>query len=316
MSHFSLHGDTANTAHSEASDMTPSTTRNRKAVGPTKNSSRKRKAFATSPSCAKTHVNTTSFPFLKLPGEVRNMVYSYLLVDHDHPLRFEAQSHVQQGRCSVRRLYRARPGLPDRDDLPGQPKGSITKSLTSYKTFHNFRKAQRQMTFGVRIFEACKQLNQEAAPIFYGNNLFTFEAVPHLYTFLTHFQQRLPLITKIGFSTVPPHPDHYHGPKPFVHYTLSSIFLPLSAAINLEALYLNVTILQNLSSSASLAAQNLFRNASAWMYMLAIQRKNSLAVLDVLKLPPTRHVSSPKWAISKAGQEAFRTELAKNLTMV
>ncbi|KAH7095793.1 hypothetical protein FB567DRAFT_39948 [Paraphoma chrysanthemicola] len=300
----------------EVSDMTLSSIRKKKAVGATKNSSRKRKTSATSLGCTQTHVDTTSFPFLKLPGEVRNMIYSYLLVDYDHPLRFEARSRVQQGRCSVRRLYRARPGLPDRDDLPGQLKGSITKSLISYKSFDSFRKAQRQMTFGVRIFEACKQINQEAAPIFYGSNLFTFEAVPHLYTFLTHFQQRLPFIAKIGLATVSPHPDHYYGPKPFVHYTLASIFLPLSAAINLEALYLNVSILQNLSGCAPLAAQNLFWNASAWMYMLAVQKKNSLAVLDVLKLPPTRNMSSPKWAISKAGQDAFRTELAKKLTMV
>jgi len=61
------------------------------------------------------HVDTTIFPFLRLPGEIRNMIYRYALVDTEYSVRFEAKLSKRDGRCIVKRMYRARPGPPDRD---------------------------------------------------------------------------------------------------------------------------------------------------------------------------------------------------------
>jgi hypothetical protein len=276
----------------------------------------KKKISATSNSSPIGHVDTTTFPFLKLPGEIRNLIYAYTLVDDDHSLRFEADVSKRDGRCIVKRLYRARPGPPDRDDLPNQQKGSITKPCTSYKRFDSFRKFELQMSFAINLFQICKQINGEAASIFYGNNIFTFEAVSHLYAFLIHFQQRLPLIRKLGVASNLTHPDHYLGPASIVRNTLSSIFLPLAAAVNLEALYLNVSVLQSLSGRGAIAAESLYRDAHVWMNALAVKKGNKLAVLNVLKMPPisTKPLYSPKWSVSKLGQEEFRLVLAAKLT--
>jgi hypothetical protein len=44
-------------------------------------------------------VDNTTFPFLKLPGEIRNMIYKYCLVDADYSVRLEACVSKRDGRC-------------------------------------------------------------------------------------------------------------------------------------------------------------------------------------------------------------------------
>jgi hypothetical protein len=37
-----------------------------------------------------------TFPFLSLPGEIRNMIYEYVLVDKNHPVEFRASGDNQR----------------------------------------------------------------------------------------------------------------------------------------------------------------------------------------------------------------------------
>lgn len=43
--------------------------------------------------------NDMSFPFLSLPGEVRNMIYEYALVDSKYAMRFEATMSKRGSHC-------------------------------------------------------------------------------------------------------------------------------------------------------------------------------------------------------------------------
>jgi hypothetical protein len=260
-------------------------------------------------------VDETTIPFLKLPGEIRNCIYGYALIDHDYSIRFEAEKSKRDGRCIVRRLFRARPGPADRDDLPGQQKGSVSKACTSYKRVDNFQ----QSSFSINLLQTCRQINSEAAPIFYGLNFFLCEAVPHLYAFLMHFQQRLSLVKNIGLCTYDPntYSGLYRGPSHLLHTPLHVVFPLLAQATNLEGLYFHGPMLQNLSGRANLAAAKFFLLAHDWMHAMALHKKNKLAALDIVKMPAlsSKKLNYPQWSTTKNGRDEFRTELAARLTV-
>ncbi|KAF2833215.1 hypothetical protein CC86DRAFT_414959 [Ophiobolus disseminans] len=260
------------------------------------------------------HVDTTTFPFLELSGEIRNMIYHYALTNLDYSIRFEATISKRDGRCILARLYRARPGPPDRDDLPGQARGSITKASHSYKQIDAFRHPQSR--FAINLLETCHQINSEAASYFYGENMFVFEAVPHLYAFLVHFHYRLPLIKTLGLASPAVNKGTYRGPQYLAQMPLNTIFPALAYATNLEALYLNVSVLQMLSGRGHIAARSLFQQGFVWMHALGLSGANRLRVLDVVKLPAVvGGGNGPRWA-SHAGEQAeFRKELAGALAM-
>lgn len=47
-------------------------------------------------------VDGTFFPFLQLPGEVRNMIYTYASVENEHTHRFHIVERPGNGRRSPR----------------------------------------------------------------------------------------------------------------------------------------------------------------------------------------------------------------------
>lgn len=257
------------------------------------------------------------------------MIYAYVLIDPDYAIRFEANTSPRDSRSTVRRLYRAARGPPDRDDLPGQTKGSISKAHRSYKS-----SAQAQPTdigherykripsfpqarFAVALLQTCRQIDSEAAPLFYGSNMFAFEAVPHLYAFLTHFQPRLPMVRKLGVASVNvSHLTSWRGQSHLRDTLLHAIFPLLALATNLEALYLNTPILMGLGKRPQPAAKALFEQGHMWMHALGRAKGNALAVLDVLKMPAERAGQAPKWCTDEEGQAEFRYELAGRLTVV
>lgn len=239
------------------------------------------------------------------------MIYIYAMVDNEYAIRFEAFVSKRDSRSIVRRLYRAVRGPPDRDDLSGQAKGSITKMCTSYKVGCKFRQA----SFGVHLLQACRQIDNEAAPVFYGANMFSAEGVAHLYAFLTHFQSRLPLLRKLGMACIGSNPNMYRGAQHIASTRLCSIFPILALATNLEALYLHSPVLLSLSGRPRIAAKSLFQQGHGWMHALGKAKGNALAVLDVLKMPDGRD-QAPKWCTTEEEQAEFRDELAGMLTVV
>jgi len=144
--------------------------------------------------------------------------------------------------------------------------------------------------------------------------MFVFEAVPHMYAFLVHFQHRLPLIKKLGLASPIANSHTYRGPQYLARTPLSTIFPLLTNAINLEALYLNVSVLQSLSGRGHIAAQTLFQQGFGWMHALGVKRRDRLAALDVIKLPAVVGVRGPRWATDAGAQGEFRRELAGLLT--
>jgi hypothetical protein len=246
------------------------------------------------------------------------MIYHYSLVDTEYSIRFEANVSKRDGRGIVRRLYRARPGPPDRDDLPGQRKGSITKASYSYKRLENLCRSPMQSAFGISIFHVCREINNEAASIFYGHNLFVFEAVPHLHAFLAHFRCRLPLVRKLGLTGLIANSNTFRGLEWVKRTSLEHIWPLLASATHLEALYLHTWIWQTLSSRAHIAADMLFKQAHFWMHALALQKEDKLAALDVIRLPAvsTKILSTPKWSTDAAAQREFKNILAGRLTVV
>lgn len=272
--------------------------------------------------------DTTIFPFLDLPGEVRNMIYAYVLVDPEYAIRFEANTSPRDSRSVVSRLYRATRGPPDRDDLPSQTKGSITKLYRSYKSTQikvtpgvvtrykpvpSFPQAQ----FVLALLQTCRQIESEAAAIFYGANMFVMEAVPHMYAFLVHFQPRLPLVRKLGMSAM--HVGDttlWRGLPHLVRQPIHDVFPLLALATNLEACYLNIPVLMGLARHPAPAAKALFEQGHMWMHALGIAKGNALAVLDVLKMPAERRGQALKWCTDEEGQTEFRDELAGRLTVV
>lgn len=200
----------------------------------------------------------------------------------------------------VRRLSCQRLGPPYCDDLSGQTNASITKSRYSYKNIGAIPQNHSHSTLAVHIFLVCTQVNNEAASIFYGNNMFAFCAVPDFYSFFIHVRHRLPQIRKLGLMT----PDDWNA--------------SYSGAVNLEALYLHTKVLRTISStSGANAAYRFYSLASAWSHSLTMKHKNPLAVLDVLKLPPTGPMTNlvgSMWYADAAKLTTFRTTLAGVLT--
>jgi hypothetical protein len=81
---------------------------------PKKRRAIKKKPAILPPSNEPSHVDNTTFPFLNLLGEIRNMIYTYAdLIDEDHSIRFDTQTG-RNGRNTVCRMFRARPRRPPR----------------------------------------------------------------------------------------------------------------------------------------------------------------------------------------------------------
>jgi hypothetical protein len=80
----------------------------------------------------------STFRFIGLSPEIRNMVYEIILVDRDYSVRFASENSRVNGWRSPFRQYRTRPGRPDREDIAHSSKSSISKSLMAYKLHPSF----------------------------------------------------------------------------------------------------------------------------------------------------------------------------------
>lgn len=246
--------------------------------------------------------NGSFFPFLELPAEIRNMIYHHLLVDKDFAICFQATVSSRDSRSIVTRLSRAHPGAPDRDDIPGQTKGSITLPSNLYKPcISNF-------DLGINTFLVNRQINAESSAIFYSANMFNFEGVPDLYAFLCHFQHRLPLISKLVLSSVTSNSKTFRGALYLQRMPLHSVFPLLASAVNLDALYMHTPVWQSLGGRADIAARAFFQMGWTWMHACALAKGNKLGALDIIKLPEVTSELDQygKWQIERARQAVLR----------
>jgi hypothetical protein len=168
------------------------------------------------------------------------------------------------------------------------------------------------------MLQTCQQINCEAASIFYGMNVFVFEAVPHLYAFLSHFAPRLPLVRKLGIASIPPRagrlPYDRSYPENISHMTLNNVFPLLAYATSLEVLYMNTSIYQSLSSRATLAARRFYHCANVWLWAMVLCKRDPLSIIR-LPAPKPLKGASKQWSTSKKGQDEFLAELAARLVV-
>lgn len=122
----------------------------------------------------------STFPFLKLPGEIRNKIDEIILLDVDFSLRVQIPPNTSAPRrayCNITDEYQKG---GDRDDLSGQDRGSVRLTQHSYSD----RPSSSHTFVAVYLFQVCKQFDQEAAPLFYGRNLFSIYGLDSCHVFL------------------------------------------------------------------------------------------------------------------------------------
>ncbi|KAF1837218.1 hypothetical protein BDW02DRAFT_566271 [Decorospora gaudefroyi] len=258
------------------------------------------------------HQDQAIFPFLKLPAEIRNMIYRYTLVDDEYSVSLEAGTNEWDGRCIVRRLYRCHSGPPDRDDLSNVRRPSLRKASSSFTHLKRFR----QFDLGVKLLQTCRQVNREATRIFYGMNMFVFPSVQHLYAFPQHFMRRLSLVRKIGLANA-----HSNSPCRIIdrqvveNGDLHAMFPLIMHATNLEALYMNTSTYQSLSKKRC-AAIRLNQKAHVWLQAMVDRAHNPLAIIKLSKLATKKVVTGrPQWSTGKRAQDKFLATLAATLKM-
>lgn len=224
---------------------------------------------------------------------------------------------------TVVRLYHAWSRSPDRDDLANKHYTCVSNP-GSFWVLKRYACAT-QHAFHVQMLQVCRQMNYEAAPFFYGKNLFVFEAACHLYAFLRHFENRVPYLRKIGLKSVGPfgttvqdakvswaQKSQHKVLKPLLSVRLKTVLRLLTPAANLEAVYLSTGVLQALSGQADWAGRKFYLLASEWLRSVVSRRKDPLAII---KLPRTKSQRRCKlhWASSEARQEKFLETIARLL---
>lgn len=178
-------------------------------------------------------IHNDSWGFLKLPGEIRNTIYDYALVDTEQCVRF-TKSQTTRHRCQVERVVcrSARPACLL--DSTGQPLGRF-----EYPNCNIPRARDLEHTvFSVAMLQTCKQINVEAAPIFYGKNLFSFQGQADFQSFLNHFETRIPLLRRLALRVVGTLFFGFYEAELYMN-NLALIFVALQQATSLEALFVD-----------------------------------------------------------------------------
>jgi hypothetical protein len=154
-------------------------------------------------------------------------------------------------------------------------------------------------------------------------NVFTFEAVPHLYAFLGHFAHRLPLVRKLGVASIAVRSAYvlytHEAIQPISSMTLINIFPLLTNATNLEVFYMNASIYQSFSSKADLAAKSFYDKAHWWLWAMVLYKRDPLEILRMPKLKTKKGDNgqwvNKQWSTTKKGQDEFLAELAIRLVV-
>lgn len=216
------------------------------------------------------------------------MVYEYALVDRNYSVRFRWRGTPVVGTRCIIRVHRRDSGHPNRDDSPGQTHGSLTEEAC-YITTPNRRPGQDGSELAVALPGTCKQINEEAAAVFYGQHVFSFDDLLSCFFYTDHIKAQIPSLRLIALRL------RYYWPRNVDSYmeALKSWFKKLRSAINLGTLFVKLKFWAFLSGSPNMAAKNFFSLIKGWMRDLNTKHNNILAII---KLPQ----------VVKTAQEACR----------
>ncbi|KAF2189499.1 hypothetical protein K469DRAFT_747577 [Zopfia rhizophila CBS 207.26] len=209
--------------------------------------------------------NKTPFPFLKLPGEIRNSIYEYALVDPKYAIAIDGPGE----RLLLKRGDKHANGYST-TDAKNYTKGRPLKWALNYRLCPQF-------------LRVCRQIHIEAAPMLYAGNHFLFLDTFAMNNFLARYQGMIHHIRRVSLF--------YIGSRNSISTTRSA-FAKLIDAINLEALVLEIGFLRSLPrrswyQNAFIAAENFYHVAHPWLWAIAGRKGGKSTALDLIFFPGT-----------------------------
>ncbi|KAF1978511.1 hypothetical protein BU23DRAFT_595677 [Bimuria novae-zelandiae CBS 107.79] len=117
----------------------------------------------------------TLFDFLKLPGEIRNMIYEY--------------AFISDKQMSISRW--------PADDSEGRDCQMFTGTLHRHLTAKEKQKMKKQKDAAFNLLHVCKQIDDEATPFLYNRNSFHFSFHEWLTAFIAQYPIHVPHLRDI-----------------------------------------------------------------------------------------------------------------------
>ncbi|KAJ4359367.1 hypothetical protein N0V95_002197 [Ascochyta clinopodiicola] len=235
------------------------------------------------------------FPFLKLPAEIRNMIYAYALTDPSG-INFVA-IHRNKRRC-VERVSQ--------------------KALSSVSHFRSPYQSSRindriddtndlPKTLVPSLLAVSKQIHQEGADILYSNELVFADSVA-LYAFMINLgpgsASHLRLIRLNGWG---------RGRTSKAYN--NACFAVLVSATNLEKLHINTSM--GWYRQPKGAAQLFYRNAFPWLEAVGTAKGKYDAALDILDVTGEalgrNYYNTAQGQTGRDERKVFNAELSRNL---
>lgn len=207
------------------------------------------------------------FPFLKLPAEIRNMIYGYCLVDKQHSISIGIKREKAR-----RRLIK--PG-----DFTSQH-GSAALEVLKTSTAHVKGALQWRLNtqLCVQLLRVNKQISNEATTILYAQNLLSFLDPTSMLYFLDQIgDTNMLAIRRISLL-------FWDVRVPVV--TKYRAFVKLIGAVNLESLALEGGCLYSMTrySNSYPDAMHFYQMAQPWLWAVAGRTGSKEAPLALLHL--------------------------------
>ncbi|KAI4933027.1 hypothetical protein J4E85_003430 [Alternaria conjuncta] len=203
------------------------------------------------------------FPFLKLPAEIRNIIYEYTLTD---PSGINLVGVFKHKRRNVERI-----------SAKLQAELSEGSSWSDAQRMNNgIRRAQEESApLVTSLLAVSKQIHQEGVDILYGKNEFIFTDSFALYNFMINLgpnrSKSLRTLRILGWL-------HGRAMKAYNH----SCFAALVWATNITAFHIDSQI--GWHRASKYGAEQLYRDAFPWMEAVGMARGKVDAVVDIIKL--------------------------------
>jgi hypothetical protein len=141
---------------------------------------------------AKTQKPQLPFRFLELPGEMRNMVYEYLLVDHNWTIGITSSGG------SVIRKFLTKHDYLSQDEREGRDARPTAKEKEHQ---HLLRKWYLNGRLYPSLLRVCKAVYAEAMPYLYNKNHFVFHNEPAVSDFLVVIGKGIEYIETLSLTS-------------------------------------------------------------------------------------------------------------------
>jgi hypothetical protein len=217
------------------------------------------------------------FPFLKLPGEIRNRIYEYALVDPEHTisLHYNKSRSRPPYKLAAKRILMGRSDFHDCNwtKMAKERRKEAESELDARLPF----KWRLNGRICAELLLVCKQINAEATSYLYEKNYFVFLDTTIMDLFLQECGENIRLLRRIGLA-------YFDMKSPAKHQY--SAFKQLIKADRLEALVLGESCISSMRRRSYYLnykpADMFYRVAGSWLWYLAGCKGDRSAALDLL----------------------------------